>query len=264
MRGWLAMAAGMMLASETAAAQEALPVDVELVLAVDVSGSMDMDERELQRQGYVQALTSRAVLDAIRSGPYRRVAIAYVEWGGANSQHVVAPWRVVEDEASAAVLAAEIAAAPSPRIRGTSISGALAFSLGLFGESGFVGERRVIDISGDGPNNMGAPVVPTRDAVLAEGVIINGLPIMLKQAGGPWSIEDLDIYYEDCVIGGPGAFVLPVREPERMAEAIRQKLVLEIAGRPAAPPGVIPVQARAPRVDCMIGERLRGTWMRDP
>jgi hypothetical protein len=118
----------------------------------------------------------------------------------------------------------------------------------------------VIDVSGDGPNSTGNPVVPTRDAVLAQGLIVNGLPIMLRQPDyTPWSIPDLDIYYADCVIGGPGSFMLPVDDPTRLADAIRQKLVLEVAG---APPRLIAAAAttRAPRIDCLIGEKLRQRW----
>jgi hypothetical protein len=158
------------------------------------------------------------------------------------------------------------------RETGTSISGGLTYAAGLFATSGARGERRAIDVSGDGPNNMGAPVVPSRDQVVASGITINGLPIMLKQnAGGGFTgfntlnIPNLDIYYEDCVIGGPGAFMLTVTEPEGFAAAIRRKLVLEIAN--SAPPArVMPIAAyqAAPRVDCMIGEKTRGRWMDFP
>src|SRR5690606_15008799 len=142
----------------------------------------------------------------------------------------------------------------------TSISGALAFAATLFEGNGYQGMRRVIDVSGDGPNSSGHPVAPTRDAVLEEGLIINGLPIMLREPDHtPWSIPDLDIYYADCVIGGPGSFVLPVDDPAQLADAIRQKVVLEIAG---APPRLMPATAttRPPRIDCMIGEKLLQRW----
>jgi len=236
------------------------PVDVELVLAVDMSQSMDAGEHELQRAGYLAALRHPDVLGAIRSGIYGRVAIAYVEWGGPLSQAVRVPWTLVEDAASAGGFAAALAAQPVRTIRGTSISGALAFAAGLFEDNGFDGLRRVIDVSGDGPNSSGDPVAPTRDAVLGQGLIVNGLPIMLREPGyTPWSIPDLDLYYADCVIGGPGAFVLPVDDPAQLADAIRQKLVLEIAGRP---PTLMPVtaDARPPRIDCLIGEKLLQRW----
>jgi hypothetical protein len=138
----------------------------------------------------------------------------------------------------------------------TSISGAMEFAQPLFGNSGYRGIRRVIDISGDGANNQGTLVVPARDKVLAAGITINGLPIMLKRPR--WStmdIDNLDEYFEDCVIGGPGAFVIPIREREKFREAIRTKLVLEIAGLMPTPK-VIPAAADKPRVSCTIGERL--------
>jgi hypothetical protein len=236
------------------------PVDVELVLAVDMSQSMDAGEHELQLSGYLAALLHPDVLDAIASGIYGRVAITYVEWGGPLSQAVTVPWTLVEDEASARPFAEALAAAPIRTIRGTSISGALAFAASLFEANGYDGLRRVIDVSGDGPNSSGRPVAPTRDAVLAQDLIINGLPIMLREPGyTPWSIPDLDLYYADCVTGGPGSFVLPVDDPARIAEAIRQKLVLEIAGRP---PTLMPATASAPppRIDCLIGEKLLQRW----
>ncbi len=238
----------------------ATPVDVELVLAVDVSQSMDAGEHRLQRAGYVEALLHPEVLRAVQTGIHGRVAITYVEWGGPGLQSVVLPWTLVEDAASLEAAAAVLAAAPLRTIRGTSIGGALAFAAGLFGQNGFEGFRRVIDVSGDGPNSSGPPVVPARDAALAADLIINGLPIMLREPSfSPWSIPDLDLYYADCVIGGPGSFVLPVDDPAQFAVAIRQKLVLDIAG---APPRLTPAAAGAeqPRIDCLIGEKLRRQW----
>ncbi len=235
-----------------------IPVDVELVLAVDVSQSMDYGEHALQREGYVAALQHPQVLSAIRGGIYGRVAITYVEWGAI--QTVLMPWTLVEDAASAKAFAAALAAEPIRTISGTSISGALAFAASLFADSGFEGVRRVIDVSGDGPNSSGAPVVPARDAALAQGLIVNGLPIMLREPSYTfYSIPDLDLYYADCVIGGPGSFVLPVDDASQLADAIRQKLVLEIAG---PPPRLTPAaeQRREPRIDCLIGEKLRRNW----
>jgi len=253
--------AGLGLAALAAGDADArTPVDVELVLAVDMSQSMDAGEHELQRAGYLAALRHPDVLGAIRSGIYGKVAIAYVEWGGPLSQAVTVPWTLVEDEASARAFAGALAAEPIRTIRGTSISGALAFAAGLFEANGYDGLRRVIDVSGDGPNSSGAPVAPTRDLVLGQGLIVNGLPIMLREPGyTPWSIPDLDLYYADCVTGGPGAFVLPVDDPSQLADAIRQKLVLEIAGMP---PTLMPATAaaRAPRIDCLIGEKLLQRW----
>ncbi|HEX5080238.1 MAG TPA: DUF1194 domain-containing protein [Geminicoccaceae bacterium] len=253
-----AVLAGLGAALLPATAPAQTPVDVELVLAVDVSQSMDYGEHELQRQGYVAALQHPDVLSAIGSGMYGRIAITYVEWGA--SQSVRTPWTLVDGAASARAFAATLAAQPIRTIHGTSISGALAFAAGLFEGNGYEGFRRVIDVSGDGPNSTGAPVVPIRDAALAQGLIINGLPIMLREPAYTfYSIPDLDIYYADCVIGGPGSFVLPVDDARQLAEAIRQKLVLEIAGtRPRTTP--VAETRREPRVDCLIGEKLRSRW----
>jgi hypothetical protein len=255
-----AVLAGLALAALPAGgdARAQTPVDVELVLAVDVSQSMDYGEHELQRQGYVAALSHPEVLSAIQSGMYGRVAIAYVEWGA--TQTVMTPWTLIEDAASARRLAATLAAAPIRTIHGTSISGALDYAASLFEGNDYEGFRQVIDVSGDGPNSSGAPVLPTRDAVLAKGFIVNGLPIMLRAPSYTfYSIPDLDIYYADCVIGGPGSFVLPVDDPSQLADAIRQKLVLEIAGTPPRLTTVAETRP-APRIDCLIGEKLRRGW----
>ena len=264
MRRWPILAALLLGGAPPAAAET--PVDLELVLAVDVSGSMDADEHALQRQGYVAAFRHAEVIGAVRSGPFGRIAVTYVEWAGPGAQAVVLPWALIDDAGGAAAFAAALSQAPLARIRGTSISGALRFTAPLFDGNGFEGTRRVIDVSGDGPNNAGAPVVPARDAALARGITVNGLPIALKSAGA-WSLAgpELAAYYRDCVTGGPGSFVLPVSEPDQLAEAIRQKLVLEIAG---LPPRAIPVVATAAAAaggtDCLIGERLRRGWEREP
>jgi Protein of unknown function (DUF1194) len=234
----------------------ATDVDVELILAVDVSYSMDPDEQALQREGYVFALTSPEFLNALKGGIHARIAVTYFEWAGVNDQKIVMPWRQIDGAASARAVADDIARAPYRRAYRTSISGALLFAAPLFEASGHRGIRRVIDVSGDGTNNQGALIVPTREEVVAQGVTINGLPIMLKKPQpGSIDIEDLDIYYEDCVIGGPGAFVVPIREREKFKEAVRTKLVLEIAGR-MPPARVLPAAADAPRIPCTIGERM--------
>ena len=234
----------------------AIPVDVELVIAVDVSHSMDPEEQALQREGYVQALTSREFMQALREGAHGKIAITYFEWAGEFDQKIIMPWRLIEGPESADSVAAEIAAAPSRRASRTSISGGLLFAKPLFDHSGYRGLRRVIDVSGDGANNSGARIVPTRDDVLAAGITINGLPIMLKRpARGTMDIENLDVYYEDCVIGGPGAFVVPIHERKQFIEATRTKLVLEISGREPEP-RVVPVSSDKPRISCTIGERM--------
>jgi len=233
----------------------AIPVDVELVIAVDVSYSMDPDEQSLQREGYVLALTSKEFLQALRQGAHGKIAITYFEWAGQSDQKILVPWRVIDGPESADAVAAEISRAPYRRASRTSISGALRFAKPLFDDSGYRGLRRVIDVSGDGANNAGPLVELTRDDVLAAGITINGLPIMLKRPySGTMDIENLDEYYEDCVIGGPGAFVIPIREREKFIEATRTKLVLEIAGR--QPEARIAPAASRMRVSCTIGERL--------
>jgi len=240
-----------------------MPVDLALVLAVDVSGSMDEDERRVERDGFIAAFRDGEVIAAVTAGDYGRIAVTYVEWAGPQAQQVIVPWRVIDGRAAVESLAAALAAAPSAAIHGTSISGALAFSSALFGGSGFASARRVIDVSGDGPNNMGPPVAAVRDAVVGRGIVINGLPLTLKENGyGGVSGAMLDLYYEDCVIGGPGAFFVSVRAPADLADAIKRKLVLEIAGRAS---GIVPadVAVPAPRIDCLIGEKTRPSWL-DP
>ena len=240
-----------------ASADERVPVDVELVLAVDVSYSMDFDELALQRNGYVQAIVSKPFLDALQKGPHGRIAVTYVEWAGVAEQHIVVPWRLIDGPEAADTFAKLIETAPLRRVYRTSISSALKFSAALFGTGGYKGLRRVIDVSGDGTNNQGDLIEPTRDDVVARGITINGLPIMLKEPMASMiDIADLEHYYEDCVIGGPGAFVIPVRDRSQFADAIRNKLVLEIAGViPRARPLIVPV-ASPPRVSCTIGERM--------
>jgi len=252
----LAAAAGPCFAQE-------VEVDLELVLAVDVSRSMDPTEQDLQKAGYLAALQHPEILAAIRAGFLGRIAVTYVEWAGPGSQAVVAPWAVIDGAGSAAAFTATIAGARINHLHGTSISGALSYTSTLFDGNGFTSTRKVIDVSGDGPNNMGFPVLRAREEVLARGITINGLPIMVRaDYFGGYSIRDLDIYYEDCVIGGPGAFLVTVDSIDRIAEAIRRKLVLEIAGAPAQ---WIPAQVarREPRIDCLIGEKLRRRWL-DP
>src|SRR5262249_35744653 len=243
-------------ADQPAQRADADDVDVELVLAVDVSYSMDPDEQALQREGYVSALTSPEFLNALKAGIHGRIALTYFDWANANDQKILLPWRVIAGPASARAVADEVARAPYRRAYRTSISGALLFATRLFETSGHRGIRRVIDVSGDGTNNEGPLIVPTREAVIANGLTINGLPIMLKKPQpGSIDIEDLDIYYEDCVIGGPGAFVVPIKEREKFKDAVRTKLVLEVAGR-APPARVVPAAAQAPRISCTIGERM--------
>jgi hypothetical protein len=238
------------------AAATATPVDVELVLAVDVSYSMDPEEQALQREGYMAALKSHEFLQALKQGMHGRVALTYFEWAGSHHQQIIVPWRLIDGPESADGFAADIGRARYSRASRTSIASALLFAAPLFDGSGFRGVRRVIDISGDGVNNNGPMVTIARDEVLAKGITVNGLPIILKRPNpSTLDIDQLDIYFEDCVIGGPGAFVIPIRARDQFKEAIRTKLVLEIAGR-TPERRIVPVAAAAPRVSCTIGERL--------
>ena len=232
-----------------------VPVDVELVLAVDVSYSMDPEEQALQREGYMAAITSREFMRALRQGMNARIAMTYFEWAGMHHREIVVPWRMIDGPESADAFAADIGRARYSRASRTSISGALLFAAPLFEGSGYRGIRRVIDVSGDGVNNNGPLVTVARDEVLAKGITINGLPIMIKKPSmATMDIDELDIYYEDCVIGGPGSFVIPIKDRNQFKEAIRTKLVLEVAGR-VPPARVIPAAADKPRISCTVGER---------
>jgi hypothetical protein len=265
------LAAGALIGADGFAAPTSAPsltqstvatVDVELVLAVDVSFSMDLDELALQREGYAEAIVSKDFLSALKSGPHGKVAISYFEWSSSFDQKVVIPWRIIDGPETADSVAAEIAKTPVRRGSRTSISAAISFAMHMFAENPYKGLRRVIDVSGDGPNNNGEPVVVARDAALAQGITINGLPVMIKPIATPSDIAQLDVYYEDCVIGGPGSFMVAIKDRAKFKEAIRTKLVLEVASnQPAAT--VHPVQAREPRVPCTIGEQLlRDRWNR--
>ena len=235
-------------------------VDLELVLAVDVSYSMDPEEQALQREGYVQALTSKEFLSALREGVNGKIAITYVEWAGANDQKVVLPWRLIDGPEAAGAVADEIQRTPPRRASRTSIASGILFAKSLFDSGGYRGLRRVIDVSGDGANNAGPLIVPSRDEVLNAGITINGLPIMLNRSSGFMDIANLDVYYEDCVIGGAGAFVVPIRERSQFIDATRKKLILEVAGREPEP-RLIPASADKPRISCTIGEQMwRDRW----
>jgi hypothetical protein len=243
---------GLGIASAAAETQ----VDLELVIAVDVSLSMDLDEQRLQRDGYIAAFRDAEVHKAIASGAFGRIAVTYMEWAGSPIQQVVLPWTVIDGPEAARTVANRLESAPISRARMTSISSALDFSGRLFAESGVKGIRRVVDVSGDGPNNAGRPVTAARDELLAKGIVINGLPIMLKLASGYFDIADLDRYYTDCVIGGAGSFMIPIKERREFLTATRRKLLLEISA--VEPPArLIRVQGQPMREasDCFIGER---------
>ena len=216
--------------------KEATPsVDVELILAVDVSYSMDMDELAIQREGYAQAIVSKEFLQALKTGPNGKISVTYFEWAASSDQKIIIPWRVIDGPETADAVANEIMKTPIRRASRTSISGAINFAMPLFDENPHRGLRRVIDISGDGPNNNGAPVVVARDAAIEKGIVINGLPIMVKEPSySTMDIDNLDYYYEDCVIGGPGAFVMLAEDFNAFGKAIVKKMIAEIAAAPVA------------------------------
>ncbi|HEV2897567.1 MAG TPA: DUF1194 domain-containing protein [Pseudaminobacter sp.] len=231
---------------------DAAAVDVELMLAVDVSESMDPEEFAIQRTGYVAALRHPDFARAALSGPNGRIALSYFEWAGTVRPQSVVPWQVIDSAASARAFADLLEVLPADVFRSTSISAALDFGASSIETNGFDGTRRVIDISGDGPNNFGGPVVQARDAAISSGIVVNGLPILIRPSP---IFPAIDRYYAECVTGGPDSFVLPIRSASEFAPAIRRKLILEVGG--ASPnPEIVPVQANAP-VDCLVGERTR-------
>jgi hypothetical protein len=241
----MARGAGLLLGAALAAsggaaaavAQE-LPVDLELVLAVDVSGSIDAEEARQQRDGYVAAIADAAVVQAIQANFHRRIAVLYLEWASADYQRVALDWAIIEDDGSAKAFAGRLAAAPPRTARWTSISAAIDAAVPLFEGNGYAGDRRVIDVSGDGPNNRGRSVLAARDEAVARGIVINGLPILNDRRQPfdlPTPVEmDLDLYYSDHVIGGPGSFVVPAKDFTDFRLAILNKLIREIAGPPPA------------------------------
>jgi Protein of unknown function (DUF1194) len=221
----------LLLAAPAAAQQRGTdePVDLALVLAVDASGSVDQVRFELQKQGYVAAFRHSRVIGAITSGPTQSIAVIMMQWTGPALQVVAVPWTKVSDAASANALADKIAAAPRALFGGgTSISGAIDTSMGLLFDNPYRTARRVIDVSGDGANNRGRPAAQARDDAVRAGVGINGLPILALE-------PDLDRYYEQNVIGGPGAFMVAAKDFETFGEAILKKLIAEIAGTTPEP-----------------------------
>ncbi|MEO0429709.1 MAG: DUF1194 domain-containing protein [Pseudomonadota bacterium] len=230
------------------------PVDVELILAVDVSLSMTARELEIQRRGYAEALVSEDVLDAIRlGGPNGQIALSYVEWAGPASQRVIVDWTLIRTRADAEAFAAKLTITFPDALPRTAISSIIDHSIPRFDDNGFIGERRVIDISGDGPNNGGRPVLAARADAAARGITINGLPLMTRE--GRWTefdLADLDQYYRHCVIVGPTAFVIPVLRWEDFPDAVRRKLVLELSERLPEAANVIRVEG----YDCLIGEKI--------
>ena len=258
----LAVAAGLVW-SGAGFAQDR-PVDLELVLAVDVSGSIDIEEAELQRQGYLSAIRHPEVVEAIRGGRLGRIAVSYVEWAGDLHQRTLVGWSEISDAESAAAFAGALERQLVQTQLWTSISTVIDYAARSFEGNGFQGRRRVIDISGDGPNNSGGYVVAARDRALDADIVINGLTIINGRPGryGYPPLPNLDLYYEDCVIGGSGAFVVVADGFGDFARAILRKMLLEIAGE--TPPA--PLLRRANdriRPPCNAGELQLRSWRPD-
>lgn len=243
------------LAFALPAVADTIEVDVELALMVDVSRSMDPVELELQRRGYAEAIRSDQVVGVILGSYTGRIALTYVEWAGNGLQRIVVPWTMIDSREDAEAVAERLTSKFDYSMRRTSISGALLFATDDIARNDFDGLRRVIDVSGDGPNNDGRPVELARDAAIEAGLVINGLPIMVDGGLSPWGIPDLDVYYERCVIGGPGAFSIPVFSWDDFPLAVRRKLVLELAQAQILPE----IGGRTERApyDCLIGEKRR-------
>ncbi|MFO1159884.1 MAG: DUF1194 domain-containing protein [Reyranellaceae bacterium] len=213
----------------------ASPVDLQLVLAVDVSRSIDEVEAELQRRGYIEALTNDRIIDAVLSGEHKRIALCYTEWAGTHYQVVVIDWTVIDSAAAARRFSEKLSEAPRTSQSWTAVGAALAHAGQRFDDSGFTSKRRVIDISGDGRTNDGPPAEMVRDRLVSQGIVVNGLPVMMNRAnfGRPPDLL-LDKYYEENVIGGPGSFMIVADNFEHFGRAVRTKLVREISSTGAA------------------------------
>lgn len=211
---------------------ENLPVDLSLVLSVDVSLSMAEDEAKFQRHGYVAALRDKRIIDSIRGGMYGRIAVTYIEWSAVTDQRILVDWHVISDEASANVFADALDKAPYKTGTTTSISAGVDFCVHQIETAPFKANRKVIDVSGDGYSDYGRPIKQARDAAVAAGITINGLPVMNPRPSWRESAPpDLDKYYAENVVGGPGSFFLVVRDLKDFDEAVLRKLILEIASR---------------------------------
>jgi hypothetical protein len=269
-RRWLAglrllallMLMGAFAAKPGMAEPRRLTVDLELVLAVDVSSSISMAEQRVQRDGYISAFRHPDVVRAIKSGPHGMIAVSYMEWAGPGYQRVVLPWVVIGNDDEAMRFADALAIQPFEREAGTSISTGLLRAEDLLARSWFAGERHVIDVSGDGPNNAGPPVVPVRDRLVASGITINGLPVSLPR-DGPDEFESfgpnyLSSYFEYCVIGGLDAFVIGIDDLSRFEIAIRRKLVREITDLSFRPKLAYSAARRDPAFDCATRGQATG------
>ncbi len=253
--GFRAIALAVALLPTVASADDHLVVDTAIVLAVDVSGSMDPEELSVQRTGYLDALRHPDLIRIVQAGPRGRIALGHFEWAGHVRRDETVSWRIIDGPEDIAAFASEIEAVPLRTSFGTSISVAIDYAVEMMDAADFAADLWVIDISGDGPNNMGPPVTEARDRAVNRGITINGLPLILRPSRG---MPDLAAYFEACVTGGIGAFVLPARSIEELSPAIRRKLFRELYG--GGLERVIRAQAQLegpPDIDCMIGERMR-------
>lgn len=233
-----------------------IEVDLQLFLAVDVSRSMTERELEIQRRGYAEALTSPEVIKAVQRGYLGRIALTYVEWASAGAQRIIVDWTLIETAADLRNFANLLTVRLEDGLKRTSISSVITYATKDIGRNGYTSLRKVIDISGDGPNNAGAPVHQARDDAVARGIIINGLPLMTREGQDlKWHLPDLDKYYESCVIGGPGSFVVPVTDWAQFPAAVRRKLVQEMSDAKAVTPAAFHIGPISP-TDCNIGEHI--------
>ena len=236
----LCLAAYLAFAS-SASAQQAMPVDVELVLLADASNSIDNAEIQFQRQGYAKAMTHPDVLSAISKGGYRRIAVTFIEWGNEANQDVVVPWMIVKDLASAEAFSKRLGTAKRLAYGSNAIGAAIAEAQKQIESNRFEGHRKVIDFSADSANNWnGMPIEDARKNALASGIVINGLAILCRaqDCSGRPVVYDLEKAFADRIIGGPGSFVITVDNPNTFASAVRRKLILELAG-PARSPATV-------------------------
>lgn len=275
----LALAGLVGLAAPVAAQQgQMMRVDLELLLAVDISQSMDYDEHTVQRQGYIDAFRHPDVINALMGGPEGRIAVMYMEWAGDFDPIPTIPWTIIDSEEAARAFADRLEKEPIYGEQRTSISGALMAARNYIQTNNIASHRQVIDVSGDGANNAGLLVEPVRDIVVKDGIVINGLPIMLNKPKEFYDIDHLDRYYKQCVIGGVGAFIAPVFDLRHLPATIRKKLVMEIASLEVEPdmapiqfadspdtpvpgePALYRAQLRLPteKMDCTIGEQVWG------
>jgi hypothetical protein len=225
-----------LLDTTTSPARADTPVDLQLVLAVDVSRSIDEVEAELQRRGYVEALASDHVIDAILSGEHKRIALCYTEWAGTHYQMVVIDWSLIDSAAAAHRFSEKLTEAPRTSQSWTAVGAALAFAAQRFENSGFTSKRHVIDISGDGRTNDGPPAELVRDKLVAKGIVINGLPVMMNRSNfGRPADAQLDKYYEENVIGGQGSFVISAATFADFGRAVRNKLIREVSSSGVKP-----------------------------